>query len=159
MGFHHRWITLVMACISTVRFTILHDGKELGPIVPRKGLRQGDPLSPFLFIICAEALSLLIRAKESFGCLNGCKIARGAPPISHLFFSDKCFLYFRVTKFETCIIKQTLLEYGLASGQKVNFNKSSNSFSRNVDPIRQDLFCSILEVRGTSEHIRYLGIP
>ena len=136
MGFHHRWITLVMTCISTVRFTILHDGKKLGPIVPRKGLPQGDPLSPFLFIICDEALSSLIHAKESSGCLNGCKIARGAPPISYLFFADNCFLYFRATEVETCIIKHTLLEYGLASRQKVNFNKSSNSFSRNVDPIR-----------------------
>ena len=116
MGFYDHWITLVMAYIFIVIFTILHDDKKLGPIVPRRSLCKGEPLFSFLFIICVEALSLLIRAKESFGCLNGCKIARGAPPTSHLFFTNDCFLYFRATEVETCIIKQTLLEYGSTSG-------------------------------------------
>ena len=56
-----------MVCISTVQFKILHEGKELGPIIPQRGLRQGDPLSPYIFIICAEALTSLIQAKEREG--------------------------------------------------------------------------------------------
>ena len=67
MGFHERWVNLIMECISTVQFKILHEGKELGPIIPQRGLRQGDPLSPYLFIICPEALSSLIQAKEREG--------------------------------------------------------------------------------------------
>ena len=51
VGFHER------ACIPTISCIILHDGKELGPLVPRRGLSQGDPLSLFLFIVCVEALS------------------------------------------------------------------------------------------------------
>ena len=84
----------------TVRFHILYDGKEIGPIHPQRGLRQGDPLSPYLFLICDEALSNLIQAKEREEKIHGCKIARGDPIISHLFFADDCFLYFRVDEEE-----------------------------------------------------------
>ena len=86
MGFHKHCVDLIMACIATVRLTVLHNGRELDPIMPRWGLRQGDLLSPYLFTICAEAFSTLIRAKESLGQMHGCTIARGAPPITHLFF-------------------------------------------------------------------------
>ena len=64
MGFHPQWVGLIMECISTVRFNILYEGEELGSILPQRGLRQGDPLSSYLFIICAEDLSALIRSKE-----------------------------------------------------------------------------------------------
>ena len=74
MGFHERWIQLIMVYISTVKFTILQDGMELGIVIPRMGLRQWDPLSPYLFIICVKALSSLIRAKESSWHIYGCRI-------------------------------------------------------------------------------------
>ena len=100
MGFHKRWIQLIIVYISTVKFTILQDRMELGLVIPRRGIRQGDPLSPYLFIICAKALSSLIRAKESSGHIHGCRIAHGAPTISHLFFTDACFIYFRANETE-----------------------------------------------------------
>ena len=86
MGFDIKWVQLIMTFISSVRYHILHNGRELGPILPQRGLRQGDPLSPYVFIICAEALTSLIRTRENDGLVYGCRMARGAPPISHLFF-------------------------------------------------------------------------
>ena len=53
-----------MLCVSTVRYHVIRDGKEIGPIVPSRGLRQGDPLSPYLFILYAEGLSSLIHKYE-----------------------------------------------------------------------------------------------
>ena len=159
MGFHERWVNLIMECISTVQFKILHEGKELGPIIPQRGLRQGDPLSPYIFIICAEALSSLIQAKEKEEQIHGCQVARGAPTISHLFFADDCFIYFRANEHETRVVKQILGEYGIASGQRVNFTKSSISFSCNVDVGKKELICSLLGVGGTSDHGLYLGTP
>ena len=125
MGFHVHWVRLIMECISTV---LLRDGKELGPIIPQRGLRQGDPLSPYLFIICAEALSTLAQIKEQAGQLHGCTIARGAPSIYHIFFADDCSVYFRANELEARVMKQILVDYGAASGQCVNFLKSSISF-------------------------------
>ena len=104
-------------------------------------------------------MSSLIQAKEKEGQIHGCRVARGAPTISHLFFADDCFIYFRANEQETKVVKQILEEYGIASGQRVNFTKSSISFSRNVDVGKKELICSLLGVGGTSDHGLYLGTP
>ncbi|XP_043809037.1 uncharacterized protein LOC110606249 [Manihot esculenta] len=64
MGFAQRWVALVFSCSSTVRYWILHNGREIGLILPTRELRQGDPLSPDLFILCAEGLSRLLQEVE-----------------------------------------------------------------------------------------------
>ena len=71
-GFDNRWVDLMMLCVSTVRYNVLVNGREVGPIIPKRGLWQGDPLSPYLFILCAEGLSSLIKRAESEGVLHGC---------------------------------------------------------------------------------------
>ena len=117
LGFCDEWVHRVMYCVSTVCYFILHEEKELGPVIPERGLRQGHPLSPYLFIICAEGLSLLLQTKENEGFLHGCSVARGAPKVSHLFFVDDCFLFFKATMAESSIIKEFLIQYEIASGQ------------------------------------------
>ena len=67
MGFSFHWVELMSLCVSTVCYFVLHNGQELGPIIPHRGLRQGDPLSLYLFILCAEGLSALIHKKEREG--------------------------------------------------------------------------------------------
>lgn len=64
MGFHRRWVELIMSCVVSVSYRITHARREVGPIIPTRGLCQGDPLSPYLFILCAEGLSTLIRKNE-----------------------------------------------------------------------------------------------
>ncbi|KAL9452732.1 hypothetical protein AB3S75_008512 [Citrus x aurantiifolia] len=75
-----------MMCVSTVSYKVCMNGEEVGPIVPSWGLRQGDLLSRYLFIICTEGLSSLIRNWERAGLIHGVKVARSAPTVSHLFF-------------------------------------------------------------------------
>ncbi|KAK3232377.1 hypothetical protein Dsin_004258 [Dipteronia sinensis] len=77
MGFPVRWVRLVMDCVSTVTYSFNLNGDICGNIVPTRGLRQGDPLSPYLFILCAEGLSSLINEAQTRGDISGFK--------SHLF--------------------------------------------------------------------------
>lgn len=95
MGFCSKWVSLMRECISTVQYRVLSEGKEWGPITPTRGLRQGDPLSPCLFLLVAECLSAMLRVEEASGGLHGLSVARGAPSISHLFFADDCLFFLR----------------------------------------------------------------
>ncbi|XP_073152775.1 uncharacterized protein [Henckelia pumila] len=86
-------------------------------------------------------------------------MARSAPSISHLFFADDSFLFFRATMEECNTVKECLRIYEVASGHKVNFDKSSISFSANVPSHMKNSICENLEVAYTTNHAHYLGLP
>ena len=67
LGFHENWIDLMMACVSSVRYIVRFNSHETDIFTPTRGLRQGDPLSPYLFLICAEGLSSLLQYEEEVG--------------------------------------------------------------------------------------------
>ncbi|XP_031091127.1 uncharacterized protein LOC115996126 [Ipomoea triloba] len=159
LSFDARWISLIMECVSTVSYHISHDGSLIGPIIPSRGLRQGDPISPYLFIIIAEGLSAMIKNAENNGLLHGIQVARGAPKISHLLFADNSFLFCKATIPEIHTLKTILDDYANASGQLINFNKSSIFFSPNVCNILKTSICSILQVEGVGNSSSYLGLP
>ena len=86
LGFANRFRDLIMRCVSTVTYSIKINGTPRGHITPSRGIRQGDPLSPYLFLLCAEGLSALIQSSVNRGQMEGIKICRGGPRLSHLFF-------------------------------------------------------------------------
>lgn len=71
LGFHEQWVSTIMKCVTTVTYRIKVNGELTEEIVPERGLRHGDPLSPYLFLICAEAFSCLLHAAEEIGELEG----------------------------------------------------------------------------------------
>lgn len=77
---------LIMDCVKSTSFSILLNGQPTRSFSPSRGLQQGDPLSPFLFIICAEGLSSLLRDAEAKREIHGLKIGKKVDAISHLFF-------------------------------------------------------------------------
>jgi len=82
MGFHSQWIHWMSMCVESVDYFVLVNGEQVGPIILGRDLRQGDPLSPYLFIICAEGLSSMIRDAETRGVLTVQKFAERRPGFS-----------------------------------------------------------------------------
>lgn len=158
MEFSSKWIDWIHMCMSTVKYKFLVSGQEVGPIVPSRGLRQGDPISPYLFLLCAEGLSSLIRKNQASGALHGCKIANSAPIVTHLFFADDSYLFFRATVTEAQCIKECLSLYEKATGQQINFQKSSISFSRNTERANMEEISQQLQVPIRMDD-SYLGLP
>lgn len=97
LGFDSRWIAWIQLCVTTVSYSISFNGSQLGPIYPIRGLRQGDPLSPYLFLFCVEGLSRMLKNAFDEGRIKGCKICPQAPAITHLLFADDSFLFCKAT--------------------------------------------------------------
>ncbi|KAH1039031.1 hypothetical protein J1N35_040774 [Gossypium stocksii] len=97
-GFDSNWIDSIMKCVSNVSYSVVLNGQAGDIFHPARGLRQGDPLSPFLFLICGEGLSSLMRLALREGHLKGVKANRRGPQISHLLFADDCILFREATE-------------------------------------------------------------
>lgn len=88
LGFDSWWVKMIMACVSSVRYTVRFNSMETDIVTPTRGIRQGDPLSPYLFLMVAEGLSCLIQQAEERGELEGIRVCHEAPMVSHLLFAD-----------------------------------------------------------------------
>ncbi|KAL5555276.1 hypothetical protein UlMin_037512 [Ulmus minor] len=116
LGFAEPWILKIMNCISSVSFSFLLNGEVKGNISLGRGLRQGDPLSPFLFLLCSEGLSCLLKKMENDNKLHGLNFGRGALTLSHLLFADDSFIFMDANKEDAKALCDVLKFYGDASG-------------------------------------------
>lgn len=159
MGFAPAWIELISLCISSVRFSFNVNGYRCGDVKPSRGLRQGDPLSPYLFLLCAEGLSCMLPEAEVNHAITWLKVSRHGPTVSHLFFADDSLLFFRAKVNEVEVIQSILRCYECASGQTINFDKSIISFSPSTDPGMQEDVRKVFQVQFALCHRQYLGLP
>lgn len=118
LGFCNRWSSLTSDCISTVTYSELCNGEVKGFLSPSRGLRQGDPLSPCLFLICAEGLSALLRKAELNGDIHGISVADEASSINHLLYADDSLIFGDASIDECKRLKEVLSTNEAASGQK-----------------------------------------
>lgn len=93
LGFHEIWIEWVLECVSSVSYSFLINGGPQGRFKPSRGLRQGDPLFPYLFILCTEVLSGMCDKALANGSFPGIKVARNCPLINHLLFADDTMFF------------------------------------------------------------------
>jgi hypothetical protein len=159
LGFHPTWINWIKLCITSSSFSIMLNGSPFGNFNPERGLRQGDPLSPFLFILGTEVLSRLLLRQESQGLLSGIKIARNFSPISHLLFADDLILFTKATSSQANSLKVVLDQFCTWSGQAINPSKSFIHFSRNTDSSVIHNICGILPFKRALSSAKYLGLP
>ena len=95
MNFGTTWVNWIMECISTVQYSLLVNGSPSKPFHPSRGLRQGNPISPYLFLFCANILSLALTREENQKNLKGVKIGRNGLSFTHILFADDSFIFFQ----------------------------------------------------------------
>jgi hypothetical protein len=132
MGFHQRFVNWIEKCISSVSYTLLINGCKAGRINPRRGLRQGDPLSPYLFILSKEILSRLIERAVQRGDVHGVRANRVGPVVTHLMYADDIILFSRAKLAEIKALEQCVKTYCSWSGQQLNKDKSGVFVSKTV---------------------------
>ena len=132
MGFHPKWVNIIMQCISSVTYSIRINGVPYGLITLTRGLHQGDSLSPYLFLLCAEGLSSLIKRAALEQRVHGISICRRGPQLPHLFFADDSLLFCHATIEECEVLLRLLQVYELSTSQQLNREKTTLFFSRNT---------------------------
>ena len=101
-------IDIIMSCISMVSTSILFNGEALDPIYPSRGIRQGDPPSPYLFILCMEFLGQLIEEKCNAKLWQPVKASCGGPAFSHIFFANDLVLFAKTDHVNCSVVKDVI---------------------------------------------------
>ena len=147
-----------MTCVTTAAASILVNGSPTPPFKLHRGLRQGDPLSPFLFVLIVEALDKIINKATSMGTWNGVDICKNGFKLTHLQFADDTLMFCEANMESLKNIKKALILFQLASGLQVNFHKSSligiNTSNEWLQRAAESLLCKTGCVLFT-----YLGLP
>ncbi|PNX92269.1 cysteine-rich receptor-like protein kinase [Trifolium pratense] len=158
MGFHEKWRSWITECLKTNSISVLVNGSPSKEFEMGRGLRQGDPLSPFLFLIAAEGFNLLMKKAVDLGNFSGYKFDGGDECFSHLQYADDTLIIGRKGWGNIRIIKAILLLFELMSGLKVNFHKSL-LIGINIHQIWIEEAAKILNCKVGSFPFKYLGLP
>jgi hypothetical protein len=157
-GFDPTWVSWIVNLTSSALFSILINGVPTKPFSPSRGIRQGDPLSPFLFILMEEGLSRTIKATITDKSLSGLTPHGISPPISHSQFMDDILLMGLSTTREALCFKSIINLFCEASGMEVNMTKSQVFFFNTPPEIQNHLTQLLGFTRSTLPSV-YLGIP
>ena len=152
-------VDVVMNCIESAKLNILWNGEPMEAFQPSRGIRQGDPLSPYLYVLCMERLSHLIDREVQLGSWKPVRASRNGPPISNLAFADDLILFSEASVEQAEIMMNCLSTFCGVSGSKVNVDKSKVFFSANTHMDIQDAVSRTLGMEVTLDLREYLGVP
>ncbi|KAL8128488.1 hypothetical protein V2J09_017643 [Rumex salicifolius] len=153
------WVQWIMECVSSPSMRVLWNGELTEPFTLTRGVRQGDSISPYHFVLCLERLSHLIAGEVDGGRWRPVRVCRNAPRISHIFFPDDIILAAEASEGQMRLIMQVLDRFFQASGQRVSTTKSTLYVSKNVGPDLVTRLESISGMSATTNFGRYLGMP
>ena len=129
-GFDEKFMKWILECVSTMSFKLLINGGKTGQFRPKRGLRQGDPLSSYLFILCQEVLSRILEKEFKEKNISGVKASIGSTPITHVMYADDVVIFSKACRREANVINDCLEKYCRWSGQLLNRAKSGIIFSK-----------------------------
>ena len=159
-GFGRKWLNWIRWCVSTSSFSVLVNGTPYGFFWSSRGLRQGDSLSPYLFVIRMEALSCLIDRVIEGGILSGCSINGRTGErliISHLLYADNTLLFCGADEDQMAYLSWLLMWFEAIAGLRINLNKSDIipvGRVTNVEVLALELGCKVETLPSS-----YLGLP
>ena len=142
-------IDIIMSCVSTVSTSIMVNVKALDPIYPLRGIRQGDPLYPYIFILSMDFLGQLIEEKCSMKEWQPVKASQSGPAFSHLLFADDLVFFAKADHANCAAIREVLDVFCGVSGQTISEAKSRVYFSPNVDDVTKESLCDVLGFAST----------
>ncbi|KAJ9536741.1 hypothetical protein OSB04_un000126 [Centaurea solstitialis] len=157
-GFHMVLVKWIKELVSTPSFSVVINGESRGHFLGRRGIRQGDPLSPYLFTVVMEGFSMILKQciieAADFGYHHACEEFG----ITHLCFADDLFVFTRGDVASVEVLKKALSIFAHRSGLSPNLQKSDIFFG-NVPPSEKDAIIQCLPFRTGTFPIRYLGVP
>ncbi|XP_057444772.1 uncharacterized protein LOC130737018 [Lotus japonicus] len=159
VGLEQQLCDLILNCVSLSSFQIMFNGSKTDSFTPTRGIRQGDPLSPYLFVLCMERLAHHIQREVDNSNWKPIYLSKHGPPITHLFFADDLLLFGEAYPPQVNIMMKCLDEFSKASGQKVSKNKSHMFISPNVHRDEAHFLSRLAGIHLTSDLGKYLGVP
>ncbi|GJX68153.1 RNA-directed DNA polymerase, eukaryota [Tanacetum coccineum] len=158
MGFSSKWRSWIHACLNSAFASVLVNGSPTKEFKIERGLRQGDPLSPFLFILAVEALNVALLEATSNNIFKGIKVGKDMVHISHLQFADDALIMGEWSRSNAMNLSRILTCFHLASGLKVNFNKSK-LYGVGVSNVELNSLASTVGCIAAQFPCTYLGLP
>ena len=158
-GFHGHFINLVHACISSPMFSVIINGQSSAKFSSSRGIRQGCPLSPYLFVFAVNELALTLQDALQTNQLVGISLGLDCPPIHSLIFADDLIVCGKANVQEAQSISRIIDHFCYNSGQTPNWNKSGILFSKNVTMQVKEEIRAIFPVPDIGSSFVHLGHP
>ncbi|KAJ9539315.1 hypothetical protein OSB04_032048 [Centaurea solstitialis] len=158
MRFGQKWRRWIKECLSSASVSVLINGSPSSEFHMKRGVRQGDPMAPFLFLIAAEGLSIALKEARQVGVFHGIKLPNGGPEVSHLLYADDALFIGDWSFTNARNLTRILRCFHLASGLKVNLHKSK-ILGLGVDDSEVSRLARILNCNSGALPFTYLGLP
>lgn len=150
---------LIMSCISSSTISVLVNGSQTCFFSPSRGIHQGDPMSPYIFILCMELLSTYIHHQVDILKWDPISISPKGPYLSHLFFADDLTLMSKATAKSIHTMSACMKFFCNLSGQRINSLNSRAFYSKGCADDIRNLVYTTFGVRASPHFGKYLGFP